>query len=116
MNTRRKTALSAVVAISCIPIFIMFMQGCSSAETTSIQTEQTTPHTSGNPWQTIMVTGYRVNLRSGPGTQYTVEGQVFRGDSLQVTGGLDEWYRVYVPHLSLFAWIYGPLTTGAELP
>ena len=67
-------------------------------------------------WNIITVTGSVVNLRGGPGTEFAVLGQVARGDSLQVTGGLEDWYRVYVPHLSLFGWIYGPLTSGIELP
>jgi len=67
-------------------------------------------------WNLIIVTGSVVNLRSGPGTIYAVLGQVHQGDSLQVTGGLEDWYRVYIPRISLFAWIYGPLTSGTELP
>lgn len=67
-------------------------------------------------WNTVTVTGSVVNLRSGPGTVYAVVGQVTRDDTLQVTGGLEDWYRVYIPEMSMFAWIYGPLTTGTELP
>ena len=67
-------------------------------------------------WNLITVTGNLVNLRSGPGTGFSILGQVQEGDSLQVTGGIDDWYRIYVPHMSLFAWIYSPLTSGTELP
>lgn len=67
-------------------------------------------------WNVITVTGRVVNLRSGPGTEYGILGQVQEGDSLQVTGGLEDWYRVYIPSKSLFAWIYAPLTSGTELP
>lgn len=67
-------------------------------------------------WNSITVTGNIVNLRSGPGTGYSVLGQVQKGDSLQVTGGIDDWYRVYIPCMSLFAWVYSPLTSGTELP
>jgi len=67
-------------------------------------------------WSFITVTGSVVNLRSGPGTDCSVLGQVHAGDSLQVTGGTEDWYRVYIPDISLFAWIYGPLTSGTELP
>ncbi len=108
--------LLPVLSISLIVLVAGNILNCAPAETLSSQTETASPPGSSNPWQIIVVTGYRVNLRSGPGTQYTVEGQVFHGDSLQVTGGLGEWYRVYGPALSLFAWICGPLTTGAELP
>ncbi len=68
------------------------------------------------PWSGVTVTGSVVNLRSGPGTMYAVVGTVKRGDSLQVTGGVGDWYRVYVPWKSLFAWIYAPLTSGTDLP
>jgi N-acetylmuramoyl-L-alanine amidase len=67
-------------------------------------------------WNSITVTGDVVNLRSGPGTGYSILGQVQEGDSLQVTGGTDDWYRIYIPNMSLFAWIYSPLTSGTELP
>ncbi len=73
--------------------------------------------TTGNMvWNYITVTGNVVNLRSGPGTNCSILGRVHAGDSLQVTGGSEDWYRVYVPDMSLFAWIYGPLTSGTELP
>lgn len=75
-----------------------------------------TPERNPVAWSTVEVTGNVVNLRADPGTGYSVLGQVDRGDSLQVTGGLEDWYRVYVPAMSLFAWIYAPLTTGTELP
>ncbi|MCD4776652.1 MAG: SH3 domain-containing protein [Candidatus Aegiribacteria sp.] len=67
-------------------------------------------------WNSITVTGSIVNLRSGPGTCYSILGQVQEGDSLQVTGGIDDWYRVYIPCMSLFAWVYSPLTSRTELP
>lgn len=114
MNEKKMTV--ALFFTFCTILLSMPICSCTPAENTVVQSGPSGTTVSNNPWETIAVTGYRVNLRSGPGTQYSVEGQVFRGDSLQVTGGLDEWYRVYVPHLSLFAWIYGPLTTGADLP
>lgn len=69
-----------------------------------------------NPFQSVVVTGSVVNLRQGPGTQYAVVGSARSGDTLLVTGEAPDWYRIYVPEKSLFAWIYSPLTSGAELP
>ena len=78
--------------------------------------DQETVDSSIPEWQQLIVSGSIVNLRAGPGTEYATLGQVESGDTLQITGGLDNWFRVYVSHKSLFAWIYGPLTSGAELP
>jgi uncharacterized protein YgiM (DUF1202 family) len=68
------------------------------------------------PPSRTVVTGSSVNLRQGPGTVYAVVGRVHRGDTLVVVGEAVDWYRVYLPGLSLFAWISAGLTTGAELP
>jgi len=78
--------------------------------------ERFTPPVSQTPWSVVVVTGSVVNLRAGPGTQYERVGSVHVGDTLQVTGGVDDWYRVYYPAGSQFAWIYGNLTSGTELP
>ncbi len=104
------------IAIGLLALVICLAgSGCGSGGAAAIP--------SGNPstechiaWNTVEVTGNVVNLRAGPGTEYAILAQVGRGDSLQVTGGTSEWYRVYVPDMSLFAWIYSPLTTGTELP
>jgi len=77
---------------------------------------ETTPPPANIAWETISVTGSVVNLREGPGTGYRIVDQVCSGDSLMVTGGTEDWLRVYVPQLSVFAWIYEPLTSGARLP
>jgi len=68
------------------------------------------------PWSTVVVTGSVVNLRAGPGTGFEIVGSVSAGDTLRVTGGIEDWYRVFIPVQSLFAWIYADLTTGTELP
>lgn len=88
--------------------------GCGGGD--AVVTEEPSIPENPSVWNMIAVTGSVVNLRSGPGTEYAVVGQVTRDDTLQVTGGLEDWYRVYVPDVSMFAWIYGPLTTGTELP
>jgi N-acetylmuramoyl-L-alanine amidase len=84
--------------------------------------ETVTPDTGGSPpgdvspWSTVVVTGSVVNLRAGPDTSFEVLGSVTAGDTLRVTGGTVDWYRIYIPERSLFAWIYAGLTSGAELP
>lgn len=89
---------------------------CSCADNRTVIPEEEIGIETLIVWNCITVTGSAVNLRSGPGTEFAILGQVHEGDSLQVTGGLDDWYSIYVPRISLFAWIYGPLTSGTELP
>lgn len=68
------------------------------------------------PGSRTVVTGRVVNLRQGPGTVYPILGRVYSGDTLVVTGEAEDWYRVYLPERSLFAWVYSDLTEGADLP
>ena len=75
-----------------------------------------TPPPPSNPFQSVVVTGRTVNLRQGPGTQYAIVGSASAGDSLMVTGEAPDWYKIYIPEKSLFAWIYSGLTSGADLP
>ena len=42
----------------------------------------------------IEVTGSRVNLRQGPGTNYSAQGQVKKGDQLPLLGEREGWYQV----------------------
>jgi uncharacterized protein YgiM (DUF1202 family) len=109
---RRETIGSRVIAYLFVGSVMLF--SCSDERT--VLPEEVNGIESHAAWNLITVTGRIVNLRSGPGTEYGILGQVQEGDSLQVTGGLEDWYRVYIPSKSLFAWIYGPLTSGTELP
>ncbi len=96
---------------------LLFLAGCGntvSVDNTDGNTQQ--PNPPNNPFQTVLVTGRTVNLRQGPGTQYAIVGSVHAGDSLMVTGEAPDWYRIYLPEKSLFAWIYAGLTSGAVLP
>lgn len=107
---RRYLVPAALAAIVLVPV----PAGCGGGD--AVVTEETALPEHTSVWNTVAVTGSVVNLRSGPGTAYAVVGQATRDDTLQVTGGLEDWYRVYIPEISMFAWIYGPLTTGTELP
>jgi len=94
---------------------VLMLAGCGETVV-----EETAPPSAGfsgsNPFQSVTVTGSVVNLRQGPGTQYAVVGSASSGDTLLVTGEAPDWYRIYVPEKSLFAWIYSPLTSGTEMP
>ena len=64
-------------------------------------------------WPTVTVTGTVVNLRTGPGTDHAIDGQVRAGDRLRVTGRNADgtWLQVMHPvATSELVWIYGPLT------
>jgi N-acetylmuramoyl-L-alanine amidase len=89
--------------------------GCGEEAVTQ-DPEPPTAVQGSTPFATVVVTGSVVNLRAGPGTAYAVVGTVAAGDTLRVTGGTDEWFSVYLPSRSLFAWVYAGLTSGAELP
>lgn len=92
--------------------------GCGSTMETSSAPPPPAPPPAplSMPPSRTVVTGSTVNLRQGPGTIYAVLGRVHRGDTLVVVGEAEDWYRVYLPGLSLFAWISAGLTTGADLP
>ena len=70
-----------------------------------------TPTTATQP--TVTVTGKVVNLRTGPGTDHAIDGQVHASDRLQVTGRNADgsWLQVAAPgNPERRLWIYGPLT------
>lgn len=48
----------------------------------------------GTSGSKIEVTGNTVNLRQGPGTNYTRQGQVKKGDQLTLLGEREGWYQV----------------------
>lgn len=103
-----------ITASACL-LFI-FLTFFSCTDNRVVVSEEVDGNEAHIVWNLITVTGNVVNLRSGPGTNFSILGQVQKGDSLQVTGGIDDWYRVYLPCMSLFAWVYSPLTSGTELP
>ncbi|MCK5035974.1 MAG: SH3 domain-containing protein [Candidatus Sabulitectum sp.] len=98
-----------------LAIFII-LSGCGTELSTGESTPEPIPNPLPSPFQPVVVTGRIVNLRQGPGTQYAVVGSAHAGDSLMVTGEAAEWYRIYVPEKSLFAWIYAGLTSGTAMP
>lgn len=95
---------------------LLILPGCGN----TLTAEETNPEPIQNPltipFQLVVVTGGVVNLRQGPGTQYDIVGSAHAGDSLMVTGEAPDWYRIYVPEKSLFAWVYAGLTSGAVMP
>lgn len=51
----------------------------------------------------------RVNVRSGPGTGYTVIGAATQGQALMLRGQTRSWYYVFIPEKQRFGWIYSKL-------
>ncbi|MCD4708757.1 MAG: SH3 domain-containing protein [Candidatus Sabulitectum sp.] len=95
---------------------LLILPGCGSTLTGEQSPPEAIPNPLPSPYQSVVVTGSMVNLRQGPGTQYAVVGSAHSGDSLMVTGEAPDWYRIFVPEKSLFAWVYAGLTSGAQMP
>ncbi len=51
----------------------------------------------------------RINIRSGPGTGYTVIGRATQGQVLMLRGQSRAWYYVFLPEKHRFGWIYSKL-------
>lgn len=49
----------------------------------------------------IEVTATRLNVRTGPGTQFPIINQVRQGQIIDVIGALDGWYVVHLPNNSV---------------
>ncbi|TDA67866.1 MAG: AMIN domain-containing protein [Clostridia bacterium] len=67
----------------------------------------------------VVVTGSRVNIRSGPSQDYGVISQVARGDRLVVLEEADGWYRVQLPAQGtgwIAGWLVGKPEVLAESP
>lgn len=103
-------------SVTAVFVIIFLFSGCGTELSTVESTPEPIPNPLPSPFQSVVVTGRVVNLRQGPGTQYAVVGSAHAGDSLMVTGEAEEWYRIYVPEKSLFAWIYAGLTSGTTMP
>ncbi len=61
------------------------------------------------------VTGERVNLRAGPGTENAVVGQLVYGDAAEVLADRDGWYEIRTADGTTSGWIFGRFLTS-QLP
>jgi uncharacterized protein YgiM (DUF1202 family) len=64
------------------------------------------PVTSQTPYAIVMAT--YLNVRTGPGPNYAILGQVFAGDTLPIVGRTNDrsWYQVETPFGT--GWVYAP--------
>ncbi len=63
-----------------------------------------------------IVNADRVNFRAGPGTKYSILGQVSKPEELHVLGERDGWYRI-VPPKGTTGWIHSSqITFSMEMP
>lgn len=60
--------------------------------------------------KTFTVQGARVNIRSGPGTTYSVITVVSAGQRLKGLGKQGDWYQVELPD-GRIGWIFSSLVT-----
>ncbi len=71
------------------------------------------PATATLPPAMIIVGDGKVNVRSGPGTNYTRLGSLDPGAQAEVTGRYDDWWQIrYDDDL---AWIFGELVTASNV-
>lgn len=67
------------------------------------------------PTQSVMVRISALNVRSGPGGNFSVVGEVFSGDSLVVHGTAPGWYYVQLPN-GQYGWVMNRYVTATEVP
>jgi len=63
----------------------------------------------------VSVTAHTLNIRSGPGMEFEVIGQVSRGDVLVIRGNAPEWLYVQFPS-GRFGWVLERFTTPLSSP
>jgi len=82
-----------------------------------IDEEEEMPEPDGMPVEGICVaevTGFRVNVRSGPSTSFPVITQVNRGDRVVVLEEVGNWRRVLLPDEHIEGFIFGKFVVCVE--
>jgi uncharacterized protein YgiM (DUF1202 family) len=54
-----------------------------------------------------------VNVRGGPGTNYTLQGYLEPGTEAEITGRYNDWWQIR--HGSGLAWVFGDLVTASNV-
>ncbi|PKM78889.1 MAG: hypothetical protein CVU88_08640, partial [Firmicutes bacterium HGW-Firmicutes-13] len=67
----------------------------------------------GQAFKTIRVNANLVNIRSGPGTNYSIITRVQRNDELQVLNREGDWYQILLPNKQV-GWIAGWLVVEVQ--
>ena len=92
---RKQWILVSIVILSLtLAVFAPTLAQSSTATPAPTQQPATPPLTASTGF--FATANFRVNVRSGPGTQYTVLGKVRGGDALDITGRTanNQWLRV----------------------
>lgn len=65
----------------------------------SVDLLETLPQLASEPWfgWTGEVTGSRINVRAGPGTNHRIVAQLEKGQEIRVLGRRDKWLKVLLP-------------------
>lgn len=74
-------------------VYSKYLTGSSSAST-STNTNSGTTTTTTSVSKTVYVTASSLNVRSGPGTSYSVIGGLSNGKSVSVVGTSNGWYKI----------------------
>jgi len=70
-------------------------------------------YTMAGPGDTLLVRGSNVNVRTGPGRDFSVARQVDKGTAVIETKRQGEWIAVKVPSTALSGWIYADLLASS---
>ena len=93
---RKQWLLVSIVSLGLMLAVVVPTMAQTSTATPSSATPQPTnpPLTASTGF--FATANFRANVRSGPGTQYTILGKVRQGDALDITGRLanNQWLRV----------------------
>jgi uncharacterized protein YgiM (DUF1202 family) len=92
---KRKTLIAMVAVFSLVFAAVMPAMAQTPAPTSTPQ-PQPTPVPLTASTSLFATANFLVNVRSGPGTQYTVLGKARSGDALDITGKVADgsWWRV----------------------
>jgi len=75
--------------------------------------EGTYSFATSTPLSTVAVSG--LNVRTGPGTNYGIAGQIFQGQRFALTGSTSgSWVQIY--HGGSSRWVYGPFMRSESTP
>jgi hypothetical protein len=112
-----EAAEEATVTATFVPTAAPTMTNTPLPTPTPTQAMRPTPDADGQPTAQVAMTGSRLNIRSGPGTQFPVIGKALPREVFIARGrnGDNTWVQLAVPDLTGgFGWVSSTLVTLSE--